>query len=166
MLLVRKRARGMVLELPQDDGHLPVANPQVFMKYGSSVMELASAAQGFAIRTTGPALGLQLAEEFTERWWPGSEPHEQLLDIVSDAVRLGYAFAMIEISQALCVDGTVHPIVATAIDWASIHIARAAMLPGDSAVFHLAYAVRAGYYAGRVGDSALAPLVAAARPIT
>ena len=26
---------------------------------------------------------------------------------------------MIEISQALCVDGTVHPIVATAIDWGS-----------------------------------------------
>ena len=49
-------------------------------------MELASAAQGFAARTTGPAL--VLAEAFTAWWWPESELHEQLLDIVSDAVRL------------------------------------------------------------------------------
>jgi hypothetical protein len=164
------RLTAIPLAPPQDDALLHLPNWNVLNAHvkgdgkANDVVDLVVMA-GEAGASTDRSIGLELATNLARVWAEGSATFDQVLELVSNRVRLGYAFAAIEISNPVSFnEGFTHPLIDMAMDIAASQVPEdVESLEPQSVLLHLRYAIRAGHFAGRNGFAVNPVLVSNAR---
>ena len=172
MGLVR-RDRGVPL-LPPQSGVMVIPDACVLSSCAKQVVELSG--EAVRVADTLPSdTGLELAQGLAHRWWPDVSDSAGLARIVHFSVRVGIAFAVIETMSRTPTRGHSDAVIMASIDYAAIEGPRALGEEADDdldphgrghLMMSAAYALRAGYYRARVGESAMFTLIAQAESMS